>query len=500
MKRNNFIFFTLFSVFLLCALVQLSAELTLQQAAKALGEKERALQNANTHLIPAHTEMYSKYNEWVENEEEVNRDNLLAAATTDPLAWAAATIAQVADISDKLRLSAELAGKISTFNTKQQAVTDAAGELQTAWDTYIELAKHLSQGERYEIKTTPLILSPPAASLTCPVCNVTYSGENLGGIGDHVTLCSVNGHKVSPWPYFSCESSGCPLSNEHHTFVCEGGCGELFRSPTYLSPPPSSQGAGNMVKIYYDHRRDPCGKKTGTLTTCSSRAFTCQSPECPNDTNHLVKGECGDHEVRKGDASEVSAHSKLPTSHSQQGRCAVTHAFDGETYQCVLINTYYCDLHDFHDFVDGVGTYPIIEPEEPTNPPSSPSYHSCGNHETSVSGDHSLQASCSASNANGSCTVSGFYACDGHSHVYPSPPDPPSPTLCPANSWTGCGSTTSEATTCGSGHTYYTCNPSAVSWHTADRTCSRTGCNATYTDCSRGSETKHCLGKYKWHK
>lgn len=128
------------------------------------------------------------------------------------------------------------------------------------------------------------------------------------------------------------------------------------------------------------------------------------------------------------------------------------------------------------------------------------SYHACGNHETSVSGDHSLQASCSASNANGSCTVSGFYACDGHSHVYPSPPDPPSPTLCPANSWTGCGSTTSDATTCGSGHTYYTCNPSAVSWHTADRTCSRTGCNATYTDCSRGSETKHCLGKYKWHK
>ena len=129
-----------------------------------------------------------------------------------------------------------------------------------------------------------------------------------------------------------------------------------------------------------------------------------------------------------------------------------------------------------------------------STPPPSPSYHACGVHETSVSGDHSLQASCSASNANGSCTVSGFYACDGHSHVYPSP------TLCPANSWTGCGSTTSDATTCGSGHTYYTCNPSAVSWHTADRTCSRTGCNATYTDCSRGSETKHCLGKYKWHK
>ncbi len=188
----------------------------------------------------------------------------------------------------------------------------------------------------------------------------------------------------------------------------------------------------------------------------------------------------------------------------------------------------------------------------------------CG-HSVVVSGDHSLQASCSSTDSNGnSCTVTSFYACDNHSHVYPvrcanswtgsgacsygrvvsgsdayehrltcaaghtywscnpsalsyhsscqSPqpstpapstpaPSTPAPTVvCPANSWTSCGGTVSHETTCGSGHTYYTCNPSAVSWHTADRTCSRTGCNATYTDCSRGSDTtKHCLGRYYYH-
>ena len=51
------------------------------------------------------------------------------------------------------------------------------------------------------------------------------------------------------------------------------------------------------------------------------------------------------------------------------------------------------------------------------------SYHACGVHETSVSGDHSLQASCSSTDSNGNyCTVTNFYACDGHSHTYPAPP------------------------------------------------------------------------------
>ncbi len=76
--------------------------------------------------------------------------------------------------------------------------------------------------------------------------------------------------------------------------------------------------------------------------------------------------------------------------------------------------------------------------QPPPTPPPTPSYHPCGVHATSVSGDHSaagcgvsghyvcdgsdhsLQASCTTTNASGqSCTVSSFYACQTHTHQYP---------------------------------------------------------------------------------
>ena len=52
-----------------------------------------------------------------------------------------------------------------------------------------------------------------------------------------------------------------------------------------------------------------------------------------------------------------------------------------------------------------------VDPNTETRP--------CG-HLLSASGDHSLQASCSATNRRGkSCTVTNFYACQSHTHTYP---------------------------------------------------------------------------------
>ena len=46
--------------------------------------------------------------------------------------------------------------------------------------------------------------------------------------------------------------------------------------------------------------------------------------------------------------------------------------------------------------------------------------HPCGVHLTSVPGDHTLQASCTVTNNQGrTCTVTSFYACDNHSHSFP---------------------------------------------------------------------------------
>ena len=59
MKRNYLIALTLFAAFLLCTRFQLWAELTLQQAEKAVEDADGKLGNANTHLEFPHTEKNS---------------------------------------------------------------------------------------------------------------------------------------------------------------------------------------------------------------------------------------------------------------------------------------------------------------------------------------------------------------------------------------------------------------------------------------------------------
>ncbi len=128
--------------------------------------------------------------------------------------------------------------------------------------------------------------------------------------------------------------------------------------------------------------------------------------------------------------------------------------------------------------------------QQPTPTPApSPSYHACGVHETSVSGDHSwvtpacgdsthagyacqigsshtnLQASCTATDSNGnSCTVTGFYTCSPHTHVYPAPPEP-------------------SLSTCANGHSYDPNNPSAYKRHHT-KTCRFSECGQTWANCS----------------
>ena len=116
------------------------------------------------------------------------------------------------------------------------------------------------------------------------------------------------------------------------------------------------------------------------------------------------------------------------------------------------------------------------------------SYHPCGFHETSVSGDHSLQASCPETNESGySCTVTGFYACQTHTHQYP--------TLVrcgrKVNGYRVCDeSVLSEQqhyVTCPNGHSHWSCKSEDYNHHRL-RTCGnlyRSGvrCNKTWRRC-----------------
>ena len=118
-----------------------------------------------------------------------------------------------------------------------------------------------------------------------------------------------------------------------------------------------------------------------------------------------------------------------------------------------------------------------------TTPPP-PAYHACGVHETSVSGDHSLQTSCSSSNSNGNCTVTNFYACDSHTHAYPSA------------QLRQCGQHTKaeggdhrflRCSACNGPH--WSCNATSVDRHRL-RTCRYGTCGNTWRKCQ--SSTPNC--------
>ena len=109
------------------------------------------------------------------------------------------------------------------------------------------------------------------------------------------------------------------------------------------------------------------------------------------------------------------------------------------------------------------------------------SYHACGEHLTTVSGDHSLQASCSSTDSNGnSCTVTSFYACDNHSHTYPAPTGPK----------------------CAAGHPYKPHNTFSVNVHRV-RVCRFSGCSNTWQVCLTGWTSPLCNNPYRkskgWH-
>lgn len=81
---------------------------------------------------------------------------------------------------------------------------------------------------------------------------------------------------------------------------------------------------------------------------------------------------------------------------------------------------------------------------------------SCGHtYLMSNASTHALQASCSETNSNGdNCTVTSFYACQTHTHVYP---PPPITYACGIHSGDPSNSSEHVQVTGGCGHTYYKC-------------------------------------------
>ena len=326
--------------------------------------------------------------------------------------------------------------------------------------------------------------APPAPPVSYHPC-----GEHVTTVsGDHTLQASCSTDATcTATGFYQCQHTAheYPAPPVRPTAVCGSG-------HTYFTDRTSD------VNRHKDQTCLRCGQ---TYQNCSNTASACQNRRWhTQDATAYMTGACG-HSHR---INEKSQHASVT--------CSTTNA-KGDT--CTGGSYYACQSHT-HSYP---APTPPPSPPENSNPnnneneedddeeevPSAPpaptiSYHPCGIHATTVSGVHSLQASCSETNSRGDrCTATSFYKCQHSSHTYPAPPPTPTPTpaptptvVCPANSWTNCGGTTSHASTCSGGHSYYTCG-TANAWH-QNRTCTR--CSQTYQNCSNSATA--CQSS-KWH-
>ena len=351
---------------------------------------------------------------------------------------------------------------------------------------------------------------------TCVRCSNTYQncdgGRNpcISGLGHTETVETTAEVPSPPQPDPSPPSETPPTTSPEDSDTDENEEQETEEEDTTEVPeettparPTAVCGSGHTyftdgLYARNRHRDRTCLRCSQTYQKCSNYSSACQNTHWHTEnTEASMTGGCG-HTYR----IRVRAQHASVT-------CSVQNSA-GDT--CSGGSYYVCQSHT-HTYPSRSTPTPTPSPPENSNPnnnedeeeeeeaevPAAPpapviSYHPCGIHLTTVSGDHSLQASCSTDRT---CIATSFYRCQHSSHTYPAPPPAPAPTptptvVCPADSWTNCGGTSSHAQTCRSGHTYYTCGTAEA--HHKDRTCTR--CSETYTKCSH---TATSCGGTRWH-
>ena len=412
MKRKYLIALTFFGVLLLCAIFQLHAELTLEKAEKILTDRKENLQDTNIILADAKGEMRMEEVKWIENEENIG-ENRIDYASADLWGLGGAVLKQIMDMQDRAEIAVDLGAAIGAVETAKTNADEAQQERDTAWNNYIALAQHLSPGERLSKGTDALPVTYPDISIDCPGCELSWSGSDIDSIADHITSCSVKGHTNTsddlvngPVPHFSCQS--CPLSHQHYTYACRGGCGEMCKEP-FTTTSYSPMGPPAIHSTYYDHGYT-CTEDVPGPFRCGRTAFTCQTPACPNDDNHWVSGECKKHKVRKGNPNALNDHKKLTPSVQCPQTHLFTHQLTGQTqvFRCIITRRHECDdpitaHHPWHYFNPNPqqGESRVYPPgyatEQVTSTPEtseSPSLAACGIHDVSASGDHASTYLC----------------------------------------------------------------------------------------------------------
>ena len=179
-----------------------------------------------------------------------------------------------------------------------------------------------------------------------------------------------------------------PIPLGHHGAQCPGRPGEDYTSPSQeiinqqaVAPSPDSSTTPSTVTYTCGiHSGDPSSESSDHSTTISGYSgsfYECQSHQTFGCGHKDLNNNSSNHEwgtAPCGDDTHVGYLCQINSS-------------DGSDHEWVY--------------------------------ESCPSLHA---HYECDGADHSLQASCSETNANGdSCTVTSFYACQSHTHQYPDP-------------------------------------------------------------------------------
>ena len=355
---------------------------------------------------------------------------------------------------------------------------------------------------------------------TCVRCNKTYQNCEgarnpcTSGLGHTETVETPAEAPSTPQPNPSPPSETPPTtspedSNGNENEEQETEEEETTEVPAETPPtrPTAVCGSGHtyFTNVSYarnQHQDRTCLRCSQTYQNCSNHGTACQNRHwhTQDDTSYM-RGACGhNHRI-----NEKSQHASVTctTTNANGDRC------NGGSYYACQSHT-----HTYPSRTTPTPTpTPTPSPPENSNPneneeeedeeevPAAPpaptiSYHPCGQHLTTVSGNHSLQASCSTDST---CIATSFYQCQHSSHTYPAPtptPTPPTTVTCGAASWTRCttdvSSSTEHQVSCSGGHSYWTCG-TANAWH-QDRTCTR--CSQTYQNC--GNSATACQSS-KWH-
>ena len=254
----------------------------------------------------------------------------------------------------------------------------------------------------------------------------------------------------------------------HSYYACQPPSSNETDRHTYATLPCGSH-AGKACRVAASHLSSvPCPTQNGQSCTLGVY-YTClphthQYPE--------VMRQCGRHTTSEGG------------DHRFVHVCSETNAA-GMSCNRTSIGYWACDPHTHQ--------YPEV-------------MRQCGRHTTSEGGDHRFVHVCSETNAAGvSCdrTSIGYWACDPHTHQYPTP----TPTVRCGNRWQGSGaciydrvvsssSTEHQSSPCSAGHTYWTCNSgvNVSDWENRHRvrTCRRSGCGNSWQACVDGWTAPQC--------